>query len=82
MNLKIGDKVAIRRSKHDISLGIITDMTRSLGKEEPLYIITWFDQWFDDTDYYHNTTNSFNYTFVWRQDYLELRRELGIDAHN
>lgn len=78
MNLKIGDKVALRRSKTDISLGVITGMTLSTDDKQ-LYIITWFDV---NNAYYHSTTNGFHYTFVWREDYLELRRELGLDAHN
>lgn len=82
MNLKIGDKVALRRSARDVSLGVITGITSalgSLGLGKELYIITWFDV---HNHYYHSTTNGFNYTAVWREDYLALRQELGIDAHN
>lgn len=78
MNLKIGDKIALRRSSRDVSLGVITGTKVSLGQGEQLYIITWFDI----DSHYHNTTNGYHYVLAWREDYLELRRELGIDAHN
>lgn len=79
MNLKIGDKVALRRSSRDVSLGVITDMRLAVRNDEQLYVITWFDI---ENNYYHNTTNGFHYTFVWREDYLALCKELGIDVHN